>query len=347
LREVIVLNVGLRLGLLLAMLVASLDVAAEPRVWTLTDVRVHRFSSYAFSDPPTDPVTGYFVYDDAAGAITNWSVRFPQPFFDFPSFTYVPGNSLTYVIHAPPRQPLLGFSAVMGAPGPDFGVRQLQLVPLGALDGSSARVALDISESRVDYILLEPATRRSIATGSLTLTPEPPPVVIAQVDEFYHAGLRHYYITAEDAEKQALDTGVHPGWQRTGESFKAYAAGSRAGGSINPVCRFYSPPLIYLYGVASPDEVGADSHFFSADAGECMAVFRKWWWFWGWPQDNVFQIDRPDKKSGACPVGTIPVYRLWNQRVDSNHRYTTSAAIKAQMLAAGYLDEGVEMCALQ
>jgi hypothetical protein len=339
----------LRFGLLLVALVTSLQVAAEPRVWTLTDVRVHRFSSYAFSDPPTNPVTGWFVYDDATRTISNWSVRFPEPFFDFPSFTYVPGNSLTYVADFGFRPPFLGFSAVMGGPGPDFAIRQLQLVPLGALDGSNAVVALDTSESRVDYILLGPTTRRSIATGSLTLTPAPPPVVMAQVDEFYHAGLRHYYITAEAAEKQALDTGVHPGWQRTGESFKAYAAGSRAGGSINPVCRFYSPPIIE---VEEQDEVGADSHFFSADAGECMTVFRKLWSFWGWPQDNVFQIDLPDKKTGACPVGTIPVYRLWNQRVDSNHRYTTSTAIRAQMLAAGYLAEGygpdgVVMCAAQ
>ena len=339
---------AVRLGVLLATLVASLHVAAEPRVWTLTDVRVLRLNAYAFSDPPTDPVTGYFVYDDATRTISNWSVRFPVPFFDFPSFTYVPGNSLTYVaLFGGPTlgPPFLGFSAVMGEPGPDFGVRQLQLVPLGPLDGSNAVVALDTSESRVDYILLGPTARRSISTGSLTLTPQPPPVVIAQVDEFHHAGLRHYYITAEDAEKQALDTGVHPGWQRTGESFKAYATGSRAGGSINPVCRFYSPPIID--GGDEPDGVGADSHFFSADAGECMTVFRRFWWFWGWPQDNVFQIDLPDNKSGTCPVGTIPVYRLWNQRVDTNHRYTTSAAIKAQMLAAGYLDEGVVMCAVQ
>lgn len=236
---------SLRLAILLATLVASLQVAAEPRVWTLTDVRIQRLNVNALSNP-TDPVTGYFVYDDATRTISNWSVRFPEPFFDFPSFMYVPGNSLMYVADfgIPTLGPFLGFSAVMGEPGPDFGVRQLQLVPLGALDGSNTVVALDTSESRVDYILLGPATRRSIATGSLTLTPQPPPVVIAQVDEFYHAGLRHYYITADDAEKQALDTGVNPGWQRTGESFKAYAAGSRAGGSINPVCRFYSPPII-------------------------------------------------------------------------------------------------------
>ena len=68
--------------------------------------------------------------------------------------------------------------------------------------------------------------------------------------------------------------------------------------------------------------------------------------------DNVFQTNLPDKATGACPSGTVPVYRLWNRRRDSNHRYTTSAAIKEQMLAIGYFAEGygvdrVAMCALQ
>jgi len=334
------------LGLLFATLVAGLDVAAEPQVWTLTDVRVNRLNFYNFPNPPTDPVTGWFVYDDATDTISNWSVRFPQPFFDFPGFTYVPGNSLIYASHFGPLgdPPFLIFSAVMGEPGPEFAVRQLQLVPLERLNGSKSVVELDTSESRVDYFLLGPAERRAIASGSLTLTAALPPVVIAQVDEFYHAGLRHYYLTADDAEKQALDNGAPAGWQRTGESFKAYAAASRAGGSINPVCRFYSPPIV---SPEEQDQPGADSHFFSADASECLAVFRKWWWFWGSPQDNVFQIDVPDKQSGVCPAGTIPVNRLWNQRFDSNHRHTKSAAIKDQMIAQGYLDEGVRMCALQ
>jgi hypothetical protein len=340
--EVVMLRACLQFGLLLATFCASLDVVAAPRVWTLTDVRVHRFHG---DDPsnPTDPVTGYFIYDDVTQTISNWSVRFPQPFFDFPSFTYVPGNSLTYVANfGPPRQPFLGFSAITGEPGPEFAVRQLQLVPLGALDGNNAVVALDTSESRVDYVLLGPTTRRSIAGGSLTLTPQPPPVVMAEVDEYYHAGLDHYYITASAAEKQDLDSGVHPGWQRTGESFKAYAAGSRAGGSINPVCQFYSPAVLFVEESPAP---GAESHFFSAHASECMSVFRNLWWFWGWPQDNVFQIDLPDA-SGACPQGTVAVHRLWNQRADANHRYTKNAAIRAQMIADGYLDEGVRMCAL-
>lgn len=106
------------------------------------------------------------------------------------------------------------------------------------------------------------------------------------------------------------------------------------------MCRYYGNP-----------QLGLDSHFFSADAAECMRVqlqFRSYWLF---ESDNVFQINLPDTATGVCPETTVPVYRLWNQRVDSNHRYTTSAAIKQQMLAAGYLSEGygpdgVAMCAV-
>ena len=55
---------------------------------------------------------------------------------------------------------------------------------------------------------------------------------------------------------------------------------------------------------------------------------------------NVFQIDLPDTTTGACPAGTIPVYRVFNQKKDSNHRYTTSAAIRATMEAQGWKREG-------
>ena len=333
----------LRVGLLIAAFVASLDVAAATRVWTLTDVRIA--GAVPGSSGPV--ATGYFSYDDTTRTISNWNVRVGLPAaVPFPAFTYVPGNSLMYVFDPGGRPPILGLSAVMGVPGPDSGVRQLQIAPLAALDGSNVMVSLDTSESREDFISLGPTQRRPIIAGSLTLTSLPPTVAIVQVDEFYNPMLRHYFITASAAEKQDLDTGVHPGWMRTGESFKAFATGSSAGGSINPVCRFYSDPQ-------NPDSGGVDSHFYSADAGECLSVYRKYATvFWMFESDNVFQINLPDKATGACPGGTIPVYRLWNQRTDSNHRYTTSAAIKAQMLAAGYIAEGygpdgVAMCAVQ
>src|SRR5207244_3773720 len=48
--------------------------------------------------------------------------------------------------------------------------------------------------------------------------------------------------------------------------------------------------------------------------------------------------------------GTLPVYRLWNQRSDSNHRYTIDPAIKSLMITKSYIPEGygpnaVNMCA--
>jgi hypothetical protein len=54
--------------------------------------------------------------------------------------------------------------------------------------------------------------------------------------------------------------------------------------------------------------------------------------------------------AGTCPAGTVPVYRVFDNRADANHRYTTSRAIRDQMVARGYIAEGygddaVIMCA--
>jgi len=86
--------------------------------------------------------------------------------------------------------------------------------------------------------------------------------------------------------------------------------------------------------------------------GECVRVIVKFPSEWLFESDNVFQINLPDTATGTCPGGTVSVYRLWDQRGDSNHRYATSVAIKNQILAAGYVSEGygpdgVVMCAVQ
>ena len=70
---------------------------------------------------------------------------------------------------------------------------------------------------------------------------------------------------------------------------------------------------------------------------------------WLFESDDVFKVALPDPSSGQCANGTIPIYRAWNNRVDSNHRYTTSTAIRDLMLSRGYIAEGygpdaVAMC---
>ena len=161
--------------------------------------------------------------------------------------------------------------------------------------------------------------------------------------EYYHAGLDHYFISSLQQEIDTLDSGRIAGWTRTGQSFRVFPSQASGGAGVNPVCRFYIPPA------------HGNSHFFSASPAECDLVVQKTATdpnFSGYvfESPNVFYVALPDTTTGACPAGTAPVFRLWNQRVDSNHRYTNSTAIKAQMLAAGYVAEGygpnaVIMCA--
>jgi hypothetical protein len=156
------------------------------------------------------------------------------------------------------------------------------------------------------------------------------------VIEYYWPARDHYFMTAIPAEIAALDAGTFGGWVRTGQSFDAYVQPT---GFASRVCRFYIPAA---YG---------DSHYYSASPEECAAVQVKF------PvlieeSPKVFYVALPDLNTGACPAGTVAVYRLWNNRADSNHRYTTSLAIRSQMLAKGYLPEGyglngVTMCAAQ
>jgi hypothetical protein len=152
--------------------------------------------------------------------------------------------------------------------------------------------------------------------------------------EFYHAGFDHYFVAATTSDISDLDNGVHPGWARTGHQFQVWDGPV---GVTQPVCRYYIPPG---YG---------DSHFFSAMPDECAIALVKFPWLVK-ESDRAFYIALPNSATGRCAVNEVPVYRLWNGRGDSNHRYTTSTVAKAQMIAAGYVAEGygpdqVGMCA--
>jgi hypothetical protein len=44
--------------------------------------------------------------------------------------------------------------------------------------------------------------------------------------------------------------------------------------------------------------------------------------------------------AGVCPAGTSPVYRVFSNRPDANHRYMTSRSVRNDMTARGWLAEG-------
>jgi hypothetical protein len=145
--------------------------------------------------------------------------------------------------------------------------------------------------------------------------------------EFYNAGLDHYFVTIDANEIHLLDTGGFVGWKRTALSFKVLDP-TTATANVSPVCRFYGVPA-----------AGLDSHFYSASPLECDQVRQRYPGVWLLESNNVFLVGLPDA-NGRCASGTVPIYRSWNGRVDSNHRYTTDPAVQQSMIARGYIAEG-------
>ena len=159
---------------------------------------------------------------------------------------------------------------------------------------------------------------------------------LAVVTEFYNTPLDNYFITSDPIEVAAIESGgAGPGWARTGNSFNFNSGGDTS------VCRFY--------GSLNP---GPNSHFYTVSAAECNglkaaqattpASVPRW---------NFESLDfiSTVPVSGACPDGTVPVYRAYNngfnRKVDSNHRITGNAAGIAAVVARGWVSEGIVMCA--
>jgi hypothetical protein len=155
------------------------------------------------------------------------------------------------------------------------------------------------------------------------------PAQSGTVVEYYNATLDHYFVTNHGPEIQALDSGTLKGWARTGLTFQTYATGSTMFASSSPVCRFYGSPAY-----------GLDSHFYSASPLECEDVKKKFPNEWLLEAEELFRVHPVNVNTGICPTGTKAVYRLWNNRPDVNHRYTTDAAVVDAMRAKGYILEG-------
>lgn len=151
--------------------------------------------------------------------------------------------------------------------------------------------------------------------------------------EYYNASLDHYFITWVADEIARLDDGTTiKGWVRTGKTFNTYAA-AQPGSS--PICRYYIPPAL------------GNSHFFGRGTVECNATGAA---------NPSFVLEDPAfmqmilPTAGTCPATATLVYRVFSNRPDANHRYTTDRSTRDAMVAKGWLAEGdgpdlVVMCA--
>jgi hypothetical protein len=161
-----------------------------------------------------------------------------------------------------------------------------------------------------------------------------PSLAIVPLIEYFHQGFGHYFVTSIPDEIAGLDNGTPAGWHRTGSAFNVYDA---AGPGTVPVCRFVSTAFAQK-----------SSHVYATPA-ECSVIRANP--DWQLESADVFDVAAPHP-DGQCDVGFEAVYRLYNDGEGGapNHRYTTDPALRQQMLAKGWLPEGlgpdgVEMCA--
>ena len=185
--------------------------------------------------------------------------------------------------------------------------------PWRALDGLNHVFVLNTNGSNPDSITI--AAEENTIANTATAT------------EFYESGFDHYFHTSDDVETRLLVDGLFGDtWHRTLDFWRVWTA---PGASRLPVCRFFST----AFGAKS-------SHFYTPYASECAGLQAPGS-VWQLESTSVYYIGLPDA-TGNCAAGTAPLYRVYNNGMGGapNHRYMADPAIRAQMVAAGWIAEG-------
>lgn len=185
----------------------------------------------------------------------------------------------------------------------------------------------------------------SLAAKSFAVAPQATQTVVTVV-EYYNVALGHFFITANPAEVASLDGGAFGGaWQRTGQTFGAWALAGRPADSV-PVCRFFGTDQYRGDGT----RIGPNSHFYTGDPAECAYVKTAWpavaadgrsypaWTYEG----DAFAVKLAS--GGPCAAGTEALYRAYNDGAggDPNHRYVVDPRLLEGM--PGWVFEGAVMC---
>ena len=173
-----------------------------------------------------------------------------------------------------------------------------------------------------------------VASANVNVAPAAVPASGTAI-EFYKADIDHYFMTASSDEATSLDNKPSWGWARTCKTFNVWLPSS-APSNASPVCRFF--------GVFANGTVG--SHFYTVDPGECEYVKGRLDWGWVYEGDAFYAV-KPT--GGACPSSTSPVYRVFNNGMGGapNHRYMTTQAELAAMVAQGWVSEGTAFCGVE
>lgn len=180
--------------------------------------------------------------------------------------------------------------------------------------------------------------------GALVATVDPQVQPASQVTmvEYFHPQLNYYFITSRENEKALLD--AVPAWTKTGSSFRMML---NPDASLGGVTRFYFDKIAKNF--------TRGSHFYTISATDVATLQAL-------NPDNAALPQKPVNESvdsfawsasgagpsATCPVGSVPVYRLFRGSKfpdDPNHRFTTALSVYNQFVALGWDGEGVAFCA--
>jgi uncharacterized protein YkwD len=256
------------------------------------------------------PPAGFVPYQNLPAGSNRWSLSYPGADFTNATVT-MSGPSGAIAVTREPIASGYGDNTIVFRPSNfDYGkpaADATYLVTVNGIAGASAPSSL-----QYPVTVFDPSTAGAGSGGAAAVT----------VVEYYNAALDHYFITWSASEIASLDAGTPAGWTRTGQSFKAFATAQAA---TTGICRIYIPPA------------RGDSHFFGRGNRECddtMAAHPDF----TLEASHFMAMYLP--VAGVCPPGTIPVYRVFSNRADANHRYMTDAALRDAMVGQGWLAEG-------
>lgn len=160
------------------------------------------------------------------------------------------------------------------------------------------------------------------------------PAAVMPVSEYFHKEFDHYFITSDEREQVALDSGRFSGWVFTTPDYSSPAAkygfwrtSDRAG--TVPICRFFSAAF-----------APKSSHFYTASGDECEKVKANPVWTF----EGIVGYVLPTPGE-ACADGA-PLFRLYNngQGGAPSHKYTTTTYEREYLATHGWSDEGVLGC---
>ncbi len=270
------------------------------------------------------PPAGFVPYQNLPARSNRWSISYPDADF----------TNATVAMSGPDGPIAAAYEAVNPAFGSGFyiGDNTLVFLPSGV---SYTRPAADTTYTIVVSNIHGAGVPGTLQYSVTVIDPAaaPPSPATVTVVEYYNVVLDHYFITWLPGEIANLDAGLTPTrWTRTGYTFKTFTA---AQPGTSPVCRYYIPPG------------KGDSHFFGRGTQECDAT--------GVAHPD-FMLEEPNfmfmylPTAGVCPAATVPIYRVFSNRADANHRYMTDPGVRDFMSTRGWLPEGdgpnlVVMCA--